>query len=37
MSKHSFILTYDTDTREWEWDTEQEGNRLDGLTRLVCH
>jgi hypothetical protein len=32
MSKHSFILTYDTDTREWEWDTEQEGNRLDGLT-----
>ena len=32
MSKHSFILTYDTATREWEWDTDQEGNRLDGKT-----
>ena len=32
MSKHSFILTYDTNTREWEWDTDQEGNRLDGKT-----
>ncbi len=32
MSKHSFIITYDTETQTWEWDTEQEGNRLDGLT-----
>lgn len=32
MSRHSFIITYDTATNLWEWDTEQEGNRLDGLT-----
>lgn len=32
MTQHTFMVTFDTETSQWIWDTEQEGERLDGLT-----
>jgi hypothetical protein len=32
MSKHSFIITFDTQTKKWIWDTDQEAERLGGNT-----
>jgi len=32
MTQHSYMITFDTETCQWIWDTEQEGERLDGLT-----
>ena len=34
MTRHSFIITYDTETKTWEWDTDQESNRLDGTVEI---
>jgi hypothetical protein len=34
MTRHSFIITYDTETKTWEWDVDQESNRLDGTVEI---
>ena len=34
MTRHSFIITYDTEAKAWEWDTDQESNRLDGTVEI---
>lgn len=32
MTQHTYMVTFDTETCQWIWDTDQEGDRLDGLT-----
>ena len=29
MTQHSFVVTYDTETKKWDWDVDTEMTRFD--------